>query len=272
MIRTGIRPSVHAGTQAAGHGSGPLARTAAVLEFVADHGGATAREVSDGLGYPMPSVYRLANLLIHTGYLRRAASGRELELGHAPRRLAAALNRSLSAPPALGSVITALHRQLRMAAYLTVHRAGDVVIVDISDCPKHPAVRPRAFGFHMAAHATAFGKVMLASMSESQRDLYLAVHGTPPVQAATITDKSVLAAHLDKVMLTGIAWEHGEFLTGTSCAAAAVHNPAGLVVGSVAVSGTTRAVRSREDPIEQKLRTAANEVSRYFRTGPSHVP
>jgi len=123
------------------------------------------------------------------------------------------------------------------------------------------------FGFHEAAHATAFGKIMLAGMSLPQREQYLAVHGTPRLLDSTITDPVELSAHLDTVMLDGIAWEHEEFVPGKTCSAVGVHNGAGMIVGSVAVSADSRFMAGRERDVELALRDTANKVSKYFRTG-----
>jgi len=245
----------------------PLSRTFALLEFIADRASATVKEASAGLGYPIPSVYRMAGTLTRAGYLVHMKGTERFELGYAPRRMTATLNSRPTVPPALKAIVAGLHEQLHMAAYFAVHRGSDVVIAHIADCAQHPGISPSEFHVHMAAHATAFGKIMLAGMSEDQRNQYLQVHGMRPIQAATITDPARLEAHLREIMLSGIAWEHAEFLPATTCVAAAVHNPSGLVVGSAAVSAPTLSIRGKERVVEQQLRAASNEISRYFRVG-----
>ncbi|TAM66095.1 MAG: hypothetical protein EPN48_17160 [Microbacteriaceae bacterium] len=100
------------------------------------------------------------------------------------------------------------------------------------------------FGFHEAAHATAFGKIMLAGMSEGQREQYLEAHGMPPLQRATITDRAELEEHLRTVMLDGVAWENEEFINGKTCAAVGVRNGIGMVIGSVAISANSSQIRA----------------------------
>ncbi|MCZ9882295.1 IclR family transcriptional regulator [Arthrobacter sp. B2a2-09] len=247
--------------------SSPLEKTFAVLEFVAERGGATAKEVSDSLGYPVPSVYRLAKALVQAGYLVHLKDKSRFELGYKPHQLAVSLHRQIGVPSAVKGAIVDLHQRVAMAAYFAVYRGADVVVAYIVDSPEHPRLQPLSFGFHEAAHATAFGKIMLAGMNEPQRDQYLAVHGTRPLQEATITDMQELSAHLDSVMLDGIAWEHEEFVPGKTCAAVGVRNGAGMVVGSVAVSADTDFMKGRERQVEISLRETANMVSKYFRTG-----
>ncbi|MGA7204482.1 MAG: IclR family transcriptional regulator C-terminal domain-containing protein [Specibacter sp.] len=247
--------------------SSPLEKTFAVLEFVAERGGATAKEVSDALGYPMPSVYRLAKALVQTGYLVHLKDQSRFELGYKPHQLAVSLHRQIGVPSAVKAAIVDLHQRVAMAAYFAVYRGADVVVAYVVDSPEHPRLQPLSFGFHEAAHATAFGKIMLAGMNEQQRDQYLSVHGTMPLLENTITDLNVLSEHLETVMIDGIAWEHEEFVPGKTCSAVGVHNGAGMIVGSVAVSADSGFMAGRERDVELALRDTANKVSKYFRTG-----
>lgn len=250
--------------------STPLEKTFAVLEFVAERGGATAKELSDALGYPMPSVYRLAKALVQTGYLVHLKDQSRYELGYKPHQLAVSLHQQIGIPVQVKSVISGVHQQLSMASYFAVYRGADVVVAYVVDSPAHPRLTPLNFGFHEASHATAFGKIMLAGMDDAQRDQYLAVHEPIAMQKNTITDLARLSEHLQGVMLEGIAWENEEFVQGKTCAAVGVHNAAGRVVGAVAVSADTATITGQERQVENTLRNAANNVSKYFRMGLAH--
>lgn len=245
----------------------PLEKTFAVLEFVAAHGGASAQEISDGLGYPVPTVYRLAKSLVRAEYLVHLREEGRFELGYKPHLLAVSLHRQVGVPSAVKVVVRDLHLQARLAAYFAVYRGADVIVAHICDSPDHPRLRPLTFGFHEAAHATAFGKIMLAGMNAGQREQYLEAHGMAPLQEETITDRAVLEEHLQKVMLDGVAWENEEFVRGKTCAAVGVRNGIGMVVGSVAISADSAEVRGRERELELELRDAANRVSKFYRTG-----
>lgn len=108
---------------------------------------------------------------------------------------------------------------------------------------------------------------MLSGVSSSQQEQYLSVHGRPRLQSATITDPDEFSMHLDTVMHDGIAWEHEEFVPGQTCAAVGVHDRAGMIVGSVAVSAKSGFMVGREREVEMAFRDTANKVSKYFRTG-----
>jgi IclR family acetate operon transcriptional repressor len=254
-------------------GVATVEKTLSILEIVAERGGATAREVSQTLGYPTPTVYRLMQALVQSGYLVHLKAERRFELGYKLDRLGVSLHRQIGVPTAVKAEISRLHDTARTAGYFAVYRGADVVVTYVVDSPRHPRLSPLSFGFHEAAHATAFGKILLAGMTEEQRSQYLDVHGMARLTKTTITSKSALDTHLAEVANRGIAWEHEEFIPGMTCAAIGVRNGAGMLVGSVAISAPSREISgSRERELERLLRGTSNQVSKYYRSGQLRRP
>ena len=249
-------------------GVATVEKTLAILEIVAERSGASAREVSDALGYPLPTVYRLMQALVNSDYLVHLKGEHRFELGYKLDRLGVSLHRQIGIPSSVRSEISRLHSLAKTAAYFAVYRGADVVVAFVVDSPEYPRLTPLTFGFHEAAHATAFGKIMLAGMNSDQRNQYLAVHGMAPLTATTATDRVVLDSELEQVANSGVAWELEEFVPGQTCAAVGVRNASGMIVGSVAISAPTAALTpARRRNIEHLLRDAANQVSRYYRSG-----
>lgn len=75
-----------------------IERTLAILEIVAERGGASAREVSDALGYPIPTVYRLMQTLVKNDYLVHLRTEHRFELGFKLDRLGVSLHRQVGVP------------------------------------------------------------------------------------------------------------------------------------------------------------------------------
>lgn len=244
-----------------------IERTLAILEFIAERGGAAAREISEALGYPLPTVYRLMQALVQAEYLTHLRSEHRFELGFKLDRLGASLHRQVGVPSMVRSEIQILHDYAKAAAYFAIYRGTGVVLAYVVDSPRYPRLQPLRFGFHEAAHATAFGKIMLSGMSAAQRNQYLEAHGTSELTPTTITDRTGLERNLAEVGNRGIAWEREEFIPGMTCAAIGVRNGAGMVVGSVAISTPSQDMSpAREKELERRLRDAANRISRYYRT------
>lgn len=249
-------------------GVATVEKALAILEIVAERSGASAREVSDALGYPLPTVYRLMQALVQSDYLVHLKGQHRFELGYKLDRLGVSLHRQIGIPSTVRAEIARLHNLARTAAYFAVYRGSDVVVAFVVDSPVFPRLTPLNFGFHQAAHATAFGKILLSGMSSEQRDQYLEAHGMTKLTATTATERTVLDDELRQVAQSGIAWELEEFVPGQCCAAIGVRNGAGMIVGSVAISApAAEFTAGRKREIERLLRDTSNQVSRYYRSG-----
>lgn len=253
-------------------GVASVTKSLRILEIVAERGGATARELSETLAVPLPTVYRLAHNLVRAEYLVHMTATRHFELGYKLHALGACLHRQLAAPGPIRQAVDALHHDAEVAGYFALYRGVDVVLSYVSDCPEHPRLRPLAFGFHEAGHATAFGKILLAGMDAERRARYFQAHPLAALTPATITDRQRLEQELDDVATRGIATEDEEFVAGQSCAAVPVRDASGVVVGSVAISSSTARMPRPATALLRRLRECGAEVSRYYRSGATSRP
>lgn len=244
---------------------GSVARTLDILEAVAERGGASAKEISDGTGLPLPTVYRLVRELLDGGYLVHIKDAKRFELGYKLHALGVSLHEQIGVSPEVRAEVTGLHHQLGVAAYLAVHRGAQIVVVFTADSPACPRLAPLDFGYHEAAHATAFGKILLANMDDDQRLQYLEAEPMRQFSPWTITRYPELFKQLDGVARRGVAWEFGEFQDGATCAAAAVRGSTGVLVGSVAVSAPAARFADGGSDVERALQTTASRVSRIYR-------
>ncbi|SDO02919.1 IclR family transcriptional regulator [Geodermatophilus sp. DSM 45219] len=90
-------------------------------------------------------------------------------------------------------------------------------------------------GALLPAHATAVGKVLLASRPAVARSLT-----DVPLDALTprtVVDPAALLAELQATRARGWAEQRGEYRLGVAGIAAPVHGPGGLVVGALGISG-----------------------------------
>lgn len=256
---------VHDGVMTADIRSGPVARSLGILEVVADRGGASAKEIADALGVALPTVYRLAKELADDDYLVHIRSEKRYELGHKLHLLGLSLHRQLGLSQSVTTEIARLHESTGFAAYLAILRGAELVLVHVVDSPQCPRLQPLRFGFHEVPHATAFGKILLADLDESGRDMYLQRHGLRALTARTHTERAVLDGDLVEVGRRGVAWEHEEFLAGWACAAAPVRGADAALLGSVAVSAAPAVFVGREPQVEARLRQVASRVGALIR-------
>lgn len=241
----------------------------ALLDVVASRSrGMTAKDIAAELDMPLPTVYRLLQTLVASEHLVHLKDESRYGLGYKLHALDNSLRRQVGTPPSVARLVHELHVRADAAAYYAVHRGEDIVLAHVVDSPSRPRITPMGFGFNDAAHATAFGKVLLAAMEPERCRAYLERHGMPEMTASTITDPTAFAIELDDVRESGIAVEREEFIRGASCLAAPVTTLAGQTVGSVAVSMAPIDFTTRSGRVSVLLRDVASRVSRALRGTP----
>jgi DNA-binding IclR family transcriptional regulator len=250
-------------------GMASVRKAFALLDVVASNNrGMSAKEIAAALDMPLPTVYRLLKTLVVSEHLVHLKDESRYALGYKLHALDTSLRRQVGTPPSVARLIRELHIRADAAAYYAVHRGDDIVVAHVVDSPTRPRITPIGFGFNDAAHATAFGKVLLAAMDPDQRWVYLERHGLPEMTDRTIGTNSELEAQLRAVREDGIAVEQEEFIRGASCMAAPVVDAAGQTIGSVAVSMDPMNFGARSGKTGPLLRDAADKVSRALRGTP----
>ncbi|OZM71385.1 transcriptional regulator [Amycolatopsis antarctica] len=244
---------------------GSAQRALKVLEVVASAGdGITAKAVARRAGYKLSTTYHLLNTLVHEGYLIRLGHGRGFGLGYKLGGLYHQLCAELDVGQAMRDELRDLHLRAEAPAYYTVFRDTEVVVAAVADSEAFPRAQPIDFGFHEAAHATAFGKVMLASLPARQRREYLSGAGMPRLTARTTVRATDLDTELTAVGRSGMALEIEEFQPELACLSAPVLDAENRVTGAVAFSVPAEQFGSRRWHLERAARAGAARFSRLL--------
>jgi len=242
---------------------GSVRRALRVLEVVAAAGdGVTAKAVARRCGFKLSTTYHLLHTLVHEGYLVRLPNARGYGLGYRLTDLHRQLRSQLAVTPRVVDALTVAHRWGGTATYFSVLRDADVVVADVVDSPQMPRVEPLDVGFREAAHATAFGKVLLAYLPPARRREYLAGVGLRRLTGRTITGLDAFEEELATVRLTGIAQEIEEFRSDLACVAVPVRAADGAVVGAVAASAPLAFFRAHRDRMAAAVDHAASLMTK----------
>jgi DNA-binding IclR family transcriptional regulator len=251
---------------------GSAQRALRVLDIVGSAGdGITAKAVARRAGYNLSTTYHLLNTLVHEGYLVRLGHGRGFGLGYKVGNLYQRLCASLDVGQSLRDELHQLHLRAEAAAYYTVYRETDIVVAAVADSAAFPRANPLDFGFHEAAHATAFGKVLLASMPKRQRRDYLAGAGMPRLTARTTVRAVDLDIELENVEHAGLAMEVEEFQPEVACVSAPVLDAENRVMGAVAFSVPAADFHAKRRHLERAVRTGATRFAHLLATRPPLV-
>jgi DNA-binding IclR family transcriptional regulator len=99
---------------------------------------------------------------------------------------------------------------------------GRVAITAMAEGQRSPHVEDLVPGFDDAAHATAYGKTLLATLSTDQRARFLKEAGTPSYTMHTLTSPEALEAEMAGGERRGMQMEINQFRIGVACASVLV--------------------------------------------------
>lgn len=133
-----------------------------------------------------------------------------------------------------------------------------------ADSTQYPRAQPLDFGFHEAAHATAFGKVLLSALTPKQRRDYLTNTGMPKLTERTRVRISDLNRELSQVRRSGVARDIEEFRPELACVSAPVRDADDRVTAAVAFSVPVAEFAVRYAELERHVRAGAARLSRVL--------
>ncbi len=150
---------------------------------------------------------------------------------------------------------------LQLGVCLVVNQVHQCVYIDCVDNPLANGTSLHYIGKRAPLHATASGKILLTSYSESQLDEYIATLGLPKLTEYTITDRTALVKELEKVRKQGYATDHQECEKGFNCFSMPLHSFSRSIVATISVFGSVEDIteKSEKEKIYPYLsKTAAN--------------
>ncbi|WP_237762414.1 IclR family transcriptional regulator [Arthrobacter sp. ERGS1:01] len=192
--------------------------------------GTTAKEITDALKMPPATAYRMLNALVGDEYLARTSDLRGFALGHAISGLITAATPP-TVPTAARQVVEKFRSGKRFAVHLVMFRNASLRVGD--EDPDYPL--QSTFEMLRYPHASAAGKLMLASLGDSASPL-----PSGPLMKLTqhtITDRRALEESLVAVRFNGEASEINELEQGSATLALPVRMPNGSIGAAICLSG-----------------------------------
>lgn len=238
-----------------------------LLRATAEDSGANVSSLARAAGLPRATALRMIQTLEQEGFLMRVPGDDRVLLGPGLLRLTRSTDEQFLLREVARPVIADLVAAVRETATLSVVAVdGGLDVVAQVDAPHQ--LRPRSWlGQRFPWHASASGKVLLATFDEERLARYLA----EPLERftpSTITDQSALRAELERVreQRWSATWdEDEEGLTGLG---AGVFGPEGELLGVVCVSGPTQRLdRQRGSQAVDHLLRAVDRIESTLRHG-----
>jgi len=212
------------------------------------------RDLSNEMNLPKPTVHRILSTFCRFGYVMQDDISKEYRLGFRLVELGQAVLNGIRLRREAQPFLHKLATQVQETVHLTRLDGSEIVYIDkverIND-PKGLRMASRV-GMRNYAHSCAVGKVLLAFLSDDQRDEILTKKGLPRLTKNTIVDRVRFEAHLVKVRTQGYAVDNEENEEGIKCVAAPVWNGQGDAVAAISISAP--AFRMTKKRIDRELK------------------
>lgn len=228
-------------------------------------------EVALELGVSKSKAHALLSSLARVGLLRRTPTSR-YRLGWRVLRMNRALDESTDFRDAARPVMRVVHERFGETVHLGTLDDGRVIYVD-RRIGRAGSSHPSAVGMLVPAHATALGKVLLASLRPAALSDVLERRGLAACTPNTITDATRLVEELESVRLRGFATEREESVPGLACVAAPIVATGPHIVAAVSMTVPTERFDAHALTFQRAVVLAAHHISRALREpGRSSAP
>ncbi|MGW6020283.1 IclR family transcriptional regulator [Streptomyces sp. NPDC055099] len=240
-----------------------VTRALDILElFLEGDGTLSAPEVTRRLRLPRTTVHELLTTLAARSYLVQIPdqTGR-YRLGVRAYQLGSRYAEQLD----LAAEGQQVAREVAETCDETVHVAvlEDTDVIYIAKVDSTHAVRMvSAAGRKLPAHCTSVGKMLLASLPQTELESRLAGRELVAMTQNSITEPDALLAALADIRERGVAAEHRESNPDVSCVAAPVRDSAGHVVAALSISvPMIRWSEQREEELAELAAKGAGDLS-----------
>lgn len=203
-------------------------------EIAQAHEPITANELSERTGLPKATVYRLCEQLLAGSLIRRQIGGRGYIPGQGLVELAQTVMSGRAVYTARHAIIRRVAREIGETCNLVVPEGTGMVYWDRVET-EWPLRLQLPVGTVVPFHATASGKLYLASMSANQCDRLLREIELQAYTDNTFTSPKALRRHLAEIASQGYSLDDEEFIAGMTAVAVPIVDTTERYVASLAV-------------------------------------
>jgi DNA-binding IclR family transcriptional regulator len=210
-----------------------------ILETLRRHSktGLTNKEISQEVGIPPSTSYRILAALRNHDYVRQNKKDTRYYLGFAHLRLAEAVVEGMDLSAICLPYLEELHNQTEETTFFALFNGQSCVTMET--CGQVDSRVAVGLGELMPLHASAAGKAVLAFLPPKEGERLLAGLKLEAYTPHTIRSAASLRKQLAEIRKYGIATIEQEFHNGINAMAAPIFSNEGRPVGSIALVGTS---------------------------------
>jgi DNA-binding IclR family transcriptional regulator len=241
---------------------GVIAKASGLLDQLALDGDATVAELSEALGEPRTSVYRMVRGLQAVGFVEGGGRRGAYRLGLKLFRLGGAVVARFDERQAALPHMEALHVRTGETVFLCVRRGREAVCIERLEGSRAVSLALK-LGGSLPLHVGAAPRVLLAAQPRAWWDEYCSAEGalTPFTPGASHTPAS-LSRDLAEVRRAGYAISDQDVTVGIAAIGAPIRNHRGEITAALSISGVRPAILGdRTDEMIAHVVAAADAAS-----------
>jgi DNA-binding IclR family transcriptional regulator len=218
-------------------------------------------DISHALNLPKPTVHRILATLCSMGYTTQDDVSKNYRLDFHLVELGQSVLDRINIRKESRPFLRELADRVQETVHLAILDNADILYLDKVERISHPVALRMAsrIGMRNYAHSCALGKVLLAFLSDKERNEILAKKGLPKRTKNTIVDLKELTEHLAIIKSQGYTVDNEENEDGIRCVAAPIRNYRGEVIAGISISGP--AVRITKERINRQLKHQVMEAA-----------
>ncbi|MEQ4484651.1 IclR family transcriptional regulator [Cohnella silvisoli] len=218
-------------------------------------------EISKLLNMPSSSTYLILQNMLNRGYLEVDKSGKQFKIGYKLFMLRSRYSQGTSLSDEFYRIAEKMIAQLNETVNLSIRVGNELRYIGEKTSTNALRYTPN-LGESFPLHATASGKILLATLTVEQlREIY------PSDQLEQVTDRTIssfddLLIELEKVKASGYGYNRGETVTGVTCVAGAVLDGNNKVAAAISISiPDVRVTEESWSIIHHSIKSACEELS-----------
>jgi len=242
-----------------------LNKTFSVLETLLNHNAPMSMtEISEKLDFYPSTIHRILDTLKYGGYVEQDPTNQKYQLGLKLLELGMTKLHQIDLVREATPYLKELSKKCDETVHLGVLENKNVLYLAKEETSQ--AIRMISYvGKTAPLHCTGLGKLLLAYLPLTERNLMLDKIELTRLTANTITNKKKLEEELDKIEKEGFALDRGENELDVRCIAAPVKNYQGRVIAAVSISSPSyRINEENKNHLKKELISTCNNISSHL--------
>jgi DNA-binding IclR family transcriptional regulator len=234
-----------------------------IIELLANKkNGVSINEISKLTNIPVNSVYRICLELEKRDYLKKDNITGLYRLGIGFYFIGNIVGSRIELRTAALPILEELRNKTNETVHLCIYKNKRMILLEQCETEQNIKLNVET-GSVMYPHASAFGKCLLANLSNEEYDDYLQ-DGLIALTNNTITKRDEFNNQIELIRQTNIAYDFEEYMEGINCIGSGVFDRSGKIAAALGVVAPKYRFMFNSDNAKELVLNAAEKLYRQL--------